>query len=194
MSWFKPKKLDGPRDLEVSMAGLKLGSQVLQVDGDDPDLIAVLAKQIGLSGRAAAVARTASAASAFEHSAAQAGVLVEVFQSALSTLPFDDDVFDLVVLKNLLSEVYQNERVLSLQQVYRVLRVDGRCLVIDRAMRGGLGAAFSKRAMDPHYLRRGGATAALDAEGFRGVRLLADRDGRVFSEGMKPEGSETGAS
>ena len=190
MSWLTLKKADGPRDLEVSIAGLKLGSRVLQVDGDDPDLIAVLAKQIGLSGRAAAVARTATATRAFERAAEKAGVLVESTQSALSTLPFDDNVFDLVVLKNLLAEVYQNERVLCLQQAYRVLRVGGRCLVIDRGMRGGLGAAFSKRSMDPHYLRRGGANAALEAEGFRGVRLLADRDGLVFSEGIKPQPSE----
>lgn len=172
------------------MAGLKLGSRVLQIDGDDPDLIAILAKKIGLSGRASAVARTDAGTKAFTRAAARGGVLVETKQARLAALPFDTDAFDLVVLKNILAELSVNDRVACVQEAYRVLRVGGRCLVIDRAMRGGLGAVFSKRAVDPHYLNSGGGKAALEAEGFRGVRLLADRDGLLFSEGMKPHSSD----
>ena len=65
MSLFKLRKSGGPRDLEVSMAGLKLGSNVLQVDGPDAGLIAALAKAVGLSGRACAVASTEEAEKAF---------------------------------------------------------------------------------------------------------------------------------
>ena len=57
-----------------------------------------------------------------------------------------------------------------------------------RAPRGGLGALFGARAsapVDPHYQSSGGAIAALEAEGFRAARLLAERDGLSFFEGVR---------
>ena len=170
------------------MAGLKLGSNVLQVGGSDPHLIAELAKVVGLSGRACAVAPTGGEATTLERAAAKAGVLVEVREAPVTALPYDDDFFDLIVLKNLLGRLYQNDRVACVQQVYRVLRVGGRCLVIDAAMRGGLAAIISRQTVDSRYLTAGGGKPALEAEGFRGVRRLAERDGLVFVEGVKPTG------
>ena len=74
---------------------------------------------------------------------------------------------------------------LTLQQVHRVLRVGGRCLVIERSMRGGLGALFSRQSLDRQYAA-GGALSSLKAEGFRGVRVLSEREGVSFTEGTKP--------
>ena len=166
------------------MAGLKLGSRVLQIDGRDVGLIAGLAGAVGLSGQASAVARDQAQAAAFERAAAAAGVLVEVTVSPLGALPYDAGSFDVVVIKDVLGEMVQNNRVKCLQHVYRVLRPGGRCLVIDQAMRGGLGALFSKQSVDRQY-SAGGPQAALKAEGFQGVRLLADRDGKTFTEATK---------
>ena len=199
MPLFRLKKSGSPRDLELSMAGLKLGKNVLQVYGSDRDLITALASVVGLSGQACAVAETRSDANAFESTAAKAGVLVEVKVAQLTALPYDDDYFDLVVIKQVLGELTQNDRVLCLQQALRVLKVGGdrvlclqqalrvlsRCLAVDPAMRGGLGAIFSRQALDPRYVDAGGALRALKHEGFRGVRLLAERDGLRFVEGMK---------
>ena len=170
------------------MAGLKLGSNVLQVGGSDQRLIAALAKVVGLSGRACAVAPSPEETSTLEQAAEKAGVLVEVREAPVTALPHDDDFFDLVVLKNLLGGLSQNDRVACVQQAYRVLRAGGRCLVIDSAMRGGLGAIISRQLADPRYLESGGGKASLEAEGFLGVRLLAERDGLVFVEGSKPTG------
>ena len=169
------------------MAGLKMGSRVVQLEGDDPGLIAAFAKVVGLSGHACALASTRSKVDAFERAANAVGVLVEARMGTLDALPYDDEFFDLVAVKNILGDLRQNERVLCLQQARRVLRVGGRCLVIDRAMRGGIGAVFSKRSMDIRYVRSGGAVTALKAEGFRGVRQLADHDGQVYIEGVKAQ-------
>ena len=185
MSLFKLKSSGGPRDLELSMAGIKLGSDVLQIDGGDTGLIAALAKLVGLSGRACAVAETQASVEAFERSAKKAGVLVEVKRARLDGLPYGDSEFDLVVLKNVLGRVTQHQRILCLQQAFRVLRAAGRCLVIDQALRGGLGAVFAKPSVDRRYLGDGGALLALKAEGFRGVRLLAERGGLTYVEGIK---------
>ena len=166
------------------MAALKLGSKVLQVDGRDAGLIAGLAGVVGLSGQASAVARDQAQAAVFAREAAAAGVLVEVTVSPLGALPYDPESFDVVVIKDVLGEMIQNNRVKCLQQAYRVLRPGGRCLVIDQAMRGGLGALFSKQSVDRQYASSG-PQAALKAEGFQGVRLLAERDGKTFTEATK---------
>jgi hypothetical protein len=47
-------------------------------------------------------------------------------------------------------------------------------------------SAFLKSGPDPEYVAGGGTVAALQAAGFKPVRLLADREGYSFTEGMKP--------
>jgi ubiquinone/menaquinone biosynthesis C-methylase UbiE len=184
MSLFKLKKSGGPRDLEVSMAGLKLGSRVLQIDGGDGELMAAMAKVVGLSGQACALVQSQDDAEPFTKAAGKAGVLVEVKVGRSTSLPFDDGSFDVVVIREILGRMRQNDRVITLQQTRRVLRVGGRCLVIEQSGRGGLGALFSRQTLDHQYMA-GGARSALQAEGFRGVRVLSERDGVSFTEGSK---------
>ena len=183
MSLFKLRRLGGPRDLEISMAGVKLGSRVLQLGGDG-GLIAALAGVVGLSGQACAAVQESGKSGAFERAAAKAGVLVEVKVTSFASLPYEAASFDVVVIKNVLGSLRQNDRVFSLQETGRVLRQGGRCLVMEQSMRGGLGALFSRQQLDRQYAA-GGASAALAAEGFAGVRILADRDGYRFTEGTR---------
>ncbi len=185
---FRLKKITRPRFLELSRAGLTFGAHVLQIDGPDPGLIAALAGDVGRRGRAAAVVKTHTVAKAFRRAAARAGVHVEVKVASLDALPCKDGDFDLVVVKHVLADLSHDERVALLSEAFRVLRTGGRCLVIDHAMRRGLGAvfSFSRRPDDQEYLSQGGAVTALKGEGFQSAQLLADRDGLTFSEGAKP--------
>ena len=178
-------KLKQTRDLEISMTALTIGSSVLQIGGGDSGLIAALAATAGLSGHACALVETAEAAEAFAKVAAAAGVLVEVAVGSVRVFPYDPDRFDVVVVKDAIGNMRAYDRVLCLQQAFRVLRGGGRCLVIEQTGRAGLGALFSRRAFDSEYLDSGGATVALEAESFRGVRRLAERDGVSFYEGTK---------
>ena len=178
------KKSGGPYDLEAAMAGVKLGTRVLQIGSSA--LIATIARRVGLSGQACCVVDTHSAARRVEKAAAKEGALVEITQAALQALPYEAGSFDLVVLKDVIADMRSNDRVATLQQSHRVLRPGGRCLVIEQAVRGGLGALFSRRTVDQHYIRHGRAQGALEAEGFRPVRVLAERSGLVFVEGLKP--------
>ena len=184
MSLFKLRRLGGPRDLEISMAGVKLGSRVLQLGGDG-EFIAALASVTGLSGHACAAVQESGQVGGFERAAAKAGVLVEVKVTRFASLPYEEASFDVVVIKNVLGGLRQNDRVFSLQEAGRVLRPGGRCLVIEQSIRGGLGALFSRQQLDRQYAAGGGARAALAAEGFAGVRILADRDGYCFTEGTR---------
>ena len=181
------KKLKGETDLRVSMAGLRLGDKVLQIGSGDPRLIAMLAAQVGISGQASALVPDDGGAAPISRAAQSRGVLVDVKVAPLRTPPFAQGWFDVVVIPALIGAMRPHERVGTLQGARQVLRVGGRCLVIEAAPRGGLGALFSGRALDPHYRSQGGAEAALRAEGFKPVRTLAERQGLLFTEGVKPD-------
>lgn len=185
MSLFKLKKSGGPRDLEVSMAGLKLGATVLHLNGHDATLITALAKVVGISGETCVTVESPQDAARIAKAAESAGILVDIKTTRPASLPYDADTFDVVVAANVLGYLRMNERVVCLQQVLKVLKPGGRCVVIEAAPRGGLGALLSQRTFDPTYLANGGAEGALEAEGFRAVRRLAEREGKSFYEGTK---------
>jgi ubiquinone/menaquinone biosynthesis C-methylase UbiE len=75
-----------------------------------------------------------------------------------------------------------DDRVAALREARRVLRPGGRAIVIGAAPRGGLGALFTRAQHDAGF----DATGALQAGGFKSVRLLAEREGLRFVEGIKP--------
>ena len=109
-----------------------------------------------------------------------------------TSFPFEDGAFNLIVLDNqegLLSTMRPEQRVATLKQAFRTLAPRGRIVIIERGARGGLGAlvkssGFCARAIR-HYESSGGAVTALQAEGFRGARPLAERDGLSFFEGVR---------
>ena len=179
------RRLNEPFQLEMSMAGVKLGTRVLQV-GSSSGLIAALATKVGLSGQASVIVETRAGADLVQRAAARAGVLLDVRVAPLGALPFEPASFDLVVVPDLIGNLRPEDRVLCLQQILRMLRPGGRCLVIEPMPRGGLGALFSRPARDRPYGRHGGAETALKEEGFRAVRVLAERQGLLFTEGVKP--------
>ena len=169
------------------MIGLQLGNRVLQIGHNDPHLIALLAAKVGMTGQASALVADDTARETLDRAAAARGVAVDVKVAPIRTPPFAQGWFDVVVIPELIGAMRPHERVGTLQGARQVLRVGGRCLVIETAPRGGLGALFSARSLDPHYRAQGGAHAALRAEGFKPVRTLAEQDGRLFTEGMKPD-------
>jgi ubiquinone/menaquinone biosynthesis C-methylase UbiE len=181
-TWFRKSRLD---PLAVSMSGVKLGDRVLIAGGSDAALIAALAGKAGLTGRTCVVDESADRSAQAARLAEREGALVESASSPYTSLPFDPESFDVVVLRDVLATMRPETRVESLRETHRVLRPGGRCLVIEMMPRGGLGALITRQTVDQHYATTGGAARALEAEGFAGVRLLAERDGLRFVEGVK---------
>jgi ubiquinone/menaquinone biosynthesis C-methylase UbiE len=181
--WFR--KTSSRDSLAVTMTGVKLGDRLLAVGVNDVPLIATLATKVGLTGRACVVdaddVRVQRAAELIERE----GALVETVRAPWDTLPYESDSFDVAVLRNVLMTMTADIRRGCLSEVSRVLRSGGRILVIEPIARGLFGSFMRTEAAHTEYIQHGGAKAALDAQGFAGVRVLAERGGTVYVEGAK---------
>ena len=147
-----------------------------------------IAARVGLSGHAAMALTGEPAAAKARAAAAMVGALVDVRVAPLHALPFGDTAFDVVVvhgLGGLLSSLDNAARVAALRETARVLRPGGRIVIIEPGPGGGIGNLMRPRRIDKAYEDSGGAAAALAAAGFRAARVLAEREGYRFSEGMK---------
>ena len=177
--------------LAIAMTGVALGDRLLQIGCTDASLLGAIGSKVGLSGRVCAVVPDDVHAARAKRAAEQSGFLLELETGTLEQFPFEDAAFNLIVVDNqegLLSGMRPEQRVATLQQAFRTLAARGRIVIIERGERGGLGALFRAPASAPvdlHYKSSGGAVAALAAEGFRAPRLLAERDGLSFFEGVR---------
>ena len=172
------------------MTGVALGDRLLQVGCTDVSLLAAIGSKVGLSGRVCAIVPDDSHAGRARRAAEQSGFLLELETGTLARFPFEDNAFNLIVVDDqdrLLSSMRPEQRVAMLKEAFRTLTSRGRIVVIERTTRGGLGALFGSGAspIDQHYKNSGGALVALEAEGFRGARLLAERGGLSFFEGVR---------
>jgi len=182
-------KRQDPYLLVVSMTGVKLGDRLLQVGCAHAGRLGAVAAKVGLSGRAVAVAPDDASAARARKGAADAGVLVEIEIAPPTRLPLEDAAFDLAIVDDtagLFGTMRPESRVAAVRELVRVLRPGGRVLAVGAVPRGGLGAVLSRTQSGPPFVASGDASKALEADGFRSVRTLAEREGLVFVEGIKP--------
>lgn len=180
------RRRENPFTLVVGMTGVKMGDRLAHVGCADAAQLAAIASKVGLSGRAAVVVPDTDTGARVERAASQAGVLVEVTVSPLTKLPLEDAAFDVAVVDDTASEfshMSPADKSATVRETLRVLRPGGRVMVIGSTARTGLSAKLH-RALEPSA----DPTSALQADGYRAVRILAERDGLIFYEGMKPRG------
>ena len=178
MKWL-PLRESTAESLAVSMAGIKLGDRLLVVGCSDPLLIAQLASKTGLTGRAHAVDERDAVVANAARIALGEGALVETSVSSFGTLSLDAASFDVAVVRDVLARVAPETRPAVLAEIRRVLRPGGRCLVID-SMPHGLRALIRTPSASVDHV------ALLQAGGFKAARMLAERGGQVFAEGVNP--------
>jgi SAM-dependent methyltransferase len=167
---FRFRKMRAMDPLQVAMTGVRMGERYLQLFCSDDALTRGLATKTGLSGVAALAAPDADHARRAQKAADKAGVLIEVKITPATSLPWDDGVFDMVVVDNthgVFDALGEADRALSLQEARRVLRPGGRVEYIEREA------------------QKGQPDATLASAGFKPVRILAERDGFRFIEGLK---------
>jgi SAM-dependent methyltransferase len=184
-------KRGNPHALALAMIGIKMGDRFLQVGCANGERLAAVAAKVGLSGRAVVAAPDESSAARARSGAAAEGVLVEIEIAPPIRLPFDDRAFDIAVVDDtgdLLGTMAEADRGAAIRELRRVLRPGGRAMIVGAIPRGGLGSLLSRARSGPSFTATGGATAALDAEGFKSVRTLGEREGLVFIEAINPRG------
>jgi ubiquinone/menaquinone biosynthesis C-methylase UbiE len=179
------KRRDDPHALVVGMTGVKLGDRVIQVGCPHGGRLAAVAAKVGLSGQAIAVVPDEASAARARKGAEQAGVLVELEIAAPVRLPVESDAFDLAVIDDtagLLSNMSADDRAATFRETLRVLRPGGRAMVIGAGRRTGLGSLLNQGPNGPTF---DPAPSLLDS-GFKPPRTLAEREGLIFVEAMKP--------
>ena len=168
--FFRFRRMRNMDPLQVAMTGVRMGERYLQVFCSDAALTTGLATKTGLSGVAALAAPDDAHAKRARRAADKAGVLIDIKLGPATRLEWDADAFDMVVVDNTdnaFAALSDSDRAACLRDARRVLRAGGRVEFIERM----------KTTND--------AEAALTVAGFKPVRMLAERDGFRFVEGLK---------
>jgi SAM-dependent methyltransferase len=189
MGMFLRRSKNTRDPLAVAMSGVRLGERVLQVGVDDARLVGQIAAKTGLSGAAACVVDDAAQAAKAKGGADRVGVLIDIAVAPPGTLPHPDSAFDVAVVHSAagrLASLDAAARRALLDESARVLRPGGRLIVIEPGTRTGLTSML--RPVPPAqagYDAAGGVEVDLKTAGFTAVRLLGDREGQRFTEGLK---------
>jgi ubiquinone/menaquinone biosynthesis C-methylase UbiE len=182
MEWLRKTSRE---PLVVSMAGVKLGERALLLGTSDGVLLAGVGTKSGLTGRTCVFGENDAAVRAAVTKAEADGALVEGFAGLWSALPFEDASFDVVIVRDVLPALSPDGRAGCLAEVMRVLRPGGRVVVIDTTGGGLLGGLLGSDGGRRFYAEEGGAARALEQQGFKAVRPLAERESKVFTEGAR---------
>jgi SAM-dependent methyltransferase len=173
--------------LPVVMSGVRRGERVLQIGVDDAAIAGAIAATVGVNGRAAFAVTDEAAAATARKAAENAMALADVELASLPALPFPDATFDLVVFnarKGALATLDAPTLARLLGEVHRVLRDGGRLVAMQAGTPDGITAWLrsAKPATGPDI------AGSLSQGGFRAVRVLADREGYLFTEGLRAKG------
>ncbi|MEZ5287050.1 MAG: class I SAM-dependent methyltransferase [Vicinamibacterales bacterium] len=168
--------------LHVTMTGVRMGERFLQIGCDDTSLLGGLAGKVGLSGACAVAALDEDQAARARQVGADVGALIDVRLVTPADLEFDPASVDMVVIddtRGTFARLRDEDRRAVLAGARRVLRDGGRIELVERiALTGLLGGAVSR---PEGYVGEG----ELSSAGFKPVRLLAEKDGVRFVEGLK---------
>jgi len=185
--FFRFKRMRAMDPLQVAMTGVRMGERFLQIGCDDTALLTGLGTKVGLSGGAALAADDDAAAERGRATAAKAGILLDVRSGAPAEWAFDAQSFDMVVIDDTRGGFSTRDagyRSACLAAARDALRGGGRLELVERIGGSGLfGGGAVKPADD--YLSAGAAEGALRAAGFDPVRVLAEKDGFRFTEGLR---------
>lgn len=160
--------------LHVSMTGVRMGERFLQIGCHDRALLSGLAAKVGLSGSASVAALTPDDAKNAAAVGRKVGALIEVQDIDKGrSWPYDAAQFDMIVVddtQNSFGDAYSATGGVMLENAMRALRKGGRVEII------------AQSRTDSRF----DGVAALTKAGFKPVRVLAERDGFRFIEGLRP--------
>lgn len=168
--------------LHVTMTGVRMGERFLQIGCDDASLLGGLAAKVGLSGACAVAAFDRDAADRARAVGVRVGALIDVRLVAPGAFEVEGGSVDMVVVddtRGTFARMRDTDRAAALDTARSALREGGRIEVVERvAVKGLLGGHITR----PDGYR---IEDTLSAAGFKPVRMLAEKDGIRFVEGLK---------
>jgi SAM-dependent methyltransferase len=154
--------------LHVSMTGVRMGERFLQIGCNNKALLAGLAAKVGLSGSCAVAATGDSQVKLAESIGRKVGALIDIHNIQNGEWPFEEAAFDLVVVDDTHEGFKGFEPPADLlRRAFGALRQGGRIEIV----------TLQKSALD--------FVPLLGDAGFKPVRVLAERDGFRFVEGLR---------
>jgi len=169
--------------LQVSMTGVRMGERFLQIGCHDRALLSGLAAKVGLSGVSAVATNDPASATRAAAVGTKVGALIDVRPMEARALPFDSNYFDMIVIDDTdgsFAAIESAARLDYLRESLRMVRSGGRIEVVEGLGGGGLFRGAVVRPQSYDMLRD------LAAAGFKPSRLLAEKDGFRFLEGLRP--------
>jgi threonine dehydrogenase-like Zn-dependent dehydrogenase len=159
--------------LQVSMTGVRMGERFLQIGCNDRALLGGLAEKVGLSGTAAVAASDDRQAKLAQSIGAKVGALIEIKDIAEGReWPYGESEFDMVVVDDTDDGFRGFEPPVDiLRKALNTLRPGGRIEVVT--------------LINSQHGKFDFVTLLSDA-GFKPVRVLAERGGLRFVEGLRP--------
>jgi ubiquinone/menaquinone biosynthesis C-methylase UbiE len=179
------RRKSDPYMLVTGMASVKMGDHIVQIGCAHGGRLGAVAARVGLSGHACAFVPDEASAERARKGAADAGVLLDVDVVPLSRLPADANTFDVALVDDtggLLATMPPDDRAATVRELFRIVKPGGRVMVTSAMPRSGFAAILARAPSGPVF----DAQPALEADGFKFVRILGEREGLRFTEGIKP--------
>ena len=159
--------------LQVSMTGVRMGERFLQIGCNDRSLLAGLAAKVGLSGTAAVATTTDHQAKLAQSIATKVGALIEIKDIEEGRAwPYGESEFDMIVVDDTDDGFWGFEPSTNiLRNALNTLRPGGRIEVV---------TVINSQHGKFDFVK------LLSDAGFKPVRVLAERGGLRFVEGLRP--------
>ncbi len=122
------------REMTVRLAQIQPGDSVLEVGCGTGSLTLAAKRQVGPSGRVVGIDIISAMIEISQRKAEQAHADITFQLGSINDIPFPDNQFDVVMCSFMIFHMSEDTRRKGIAEMYRVLKPQGRLLVLDLAM------------------------------------------------------------
>jgi ubiquinone/menaquinone biosynthesis C-methylase UbiE len=126
-----------PRGTTVSLAGVKPGESVLEVGCGTGTLTLAAKRRAGPAGKVFGIDVIPQMIELSQRKAAQAGEEIAFQLASIDDIPFPANQFDVVMCSFMIFHMSEKTRQKGIAEIFRVLKPQGRLLVLDRRRLAG---------------------------------------------------------